>query len=196
MNRPYHHGDLRAVLLSTAVEMIGERGAAQLSLRDLARRAEVSHAAPRHHFGDKAGLFTALAAEGQRLLTEQLLAAAPDLREMGVRYVGFAVRHPVHFEVMQRRELCHPDDPDLLAARAGTARALRAGLPGGQDEAAAERLALAAWSLAHGFATLTLADALPPTASSRDTAELFREIASSLSGLRSAGRGGDDSTQT
>ncbi|MDA3645479.1 TetR/AcrR family transcriptional regulator [Saccharopolyspora indica] len=186
MNRPYHHGDLRAVLLATAVEMIGERGAAQLSLRDLARRAEVSHAAPRHHFGDKAGLFTALAADGQRLLTEQLLAVAPDLREMGVRYVAFAVRHPVHFDVMQRRELCHPEDPDLLAARAGTARALRAGLPEGQDEAAAERLALAAWSLAHGFATLALADALPPAASSRDTAELFREVASLLPGPRSA----------
>ncbi|MER6990379.1 TetR/AcrR family transcriptional regulator [Saccharopolyspora hirsuta] len=180
MTRPYHHGDLRAALLSAAVEMIADHGTAQLSLRELARRAGVSHAAPRHHFGDKPGLFTALAAEGQQLLTEELLAAAPDLREMGVRYVGFAVRHPGHFEVMQRPDLWRADDPDLLAAKAATARALRAGLPAGLGEAEAERAALAAWSLAHGFATLTLSGTLPPQVRDRDTAEAFREIAGLL----------------
>ncbi|MER7013674.1 TetR/AcrR family transcriptional regulator [Saccharopolyspora sp. NPDC000359] len=178
MARPYHHGDLRAALLSTAVEMITEHGTAQLSLRELARRAGVSHAAPRHHFGDKPGLFTALAAEGQQLLTAQLLAAAPDLREMGVRYVEFAVRHPGHFEVMQRPEVCRAEDPDLRAARAATARALRAGLPGGLGEAEADRAALAAWSLAHGFATLALSGSLPSRVG--DTAEAFREIADLL----------------
>ena len=64
--RAYHHGDLRRALLAAALEAVGEVGPAALSLRDLARRAGVSHAAPAHHFGDKAGLLTALAARGLR----------------------------------------------------------------------------------------------------------------------------------
>ncbi len=68
--RAYHHGDLRRALLAAALEAIEESGPAALSLRDLARRAGVSHAAPAHHFGDKAGLLTALAAEGFDLLAD------------------------------------------------------------------------------------------------------------------------------
>ena len=60
--RPYHHGDLRQAVLTAAVAVLDESGPTQLSLRDLARRAGVSHAAPAHHFGDKAGLLTAIAA--------------------------------------------------------------------------------------------------------------------------------------
>ena len=66
--RPYHHGNLRAVLLEAALAEIAERGPQALSLRELARRAGVSHAAPAHHFGDKPGLLTAIAAEGFRRL--------------------------------------------------------------------------------------------------------------------------------
>src|SRR6266536_5182875 len=72
--RAYHHGDLRRALLVAAVEVIEESGPAALSLRDLARRAGVSHAAPQHHFGDKAGLLTAVAAEGYRRLATALEA--------------------------------------------------------------------------------------------------------------------------
>src|SRR5918994_1639788 len=75
MTRPYHHGDLRRTLLAAAVDAIAESGPTALSLRDLARRAGVSHAAPAHHFGDKAGLLTALAAEGYELLGEALETA-------------------------------------------------------------------------------------------------------------------------
>jgi hypothetical protein len=62
--RPYHHGDLRAALLSAAEEELAERGMEAFSLRSVAKRAGVSHAAPAHHFGDAQGLLTALAAEG------------------------------------------------------------------------------------------------------------------------------------
>ena len=70
----YHHGDLRRTLLVAAAAAIDESGPAALSLRDLARRAGVSHAAPAHHFTDKAGLLTALAAEGFDLLAAALNA--------------------------------------------------------------------------------------------------------------------------
>ena len=92
--RGYHHGDLPRALLAAAAEAIAEFGPAALSLRDLARRAGVSHAAPTHHFGDKAGLLTALAVEGFDLLAAAPTAAGDDLLDVGVAYVDFAVRPP------------------------------------------------------------------------------------------------------
>ncbi len=119
--RTYHHGDLRRALLSTALEVIRSDGVAAISLRDLARRAEVSHAAPAHHFEDKAGLLTAIAREGFELLADALTAVPADaahrLREMGVRYVEFALGHPAHFEVMFRPQLLHGDDPSWQPPR-------------------------------------------------------------------------------
>lgn len=165
--RAYHHGDLRRALLAAAVEAIAENGPAALSLRDLARRAGVSHAAPAHHFRDKAGLLTALAIEGYDLLAERLAEAArADLLTAGVNYVRFAVEHRAHFEVMFRPELYHRDDPTLVAARQRAGEALRTGvaaLPDAPAGAAAELDRLAAWSIVHGFATLWLGGALPAT---------------------------------
>src|SRR3954451_6173243 len=74
----YHHGNLRRVLLDTALEAIATDGVAALSLRDVARRAGVSHAAPAHHFGDKRGLLTAIAIEGFAGLYVVTRAAAGD----------------------------------------------------------------------------------------------------------------------
>src|SRR3974377_2347881 len=102
-SRPYHHGDLRAALLEAAAEEIGAVGVAQLSLRARARRAGVSHAAPAHHFGDKTGLLTALAAEGFRILhrhTSPTLGRPDALVRAGEQYVAFALAHPAHFSVM------------------------------------------------------------------------------------------------
>src|SRR4051812_37043615 len=83
----YHHGDLRQALLDEAIEVIASSGVAALSLRDLARRAGVSHAAPTHHFGDKAGLLTVLATEGYTQLGDALLSAPPTFLDQGVAYV-------------------------------------------------------------------------------------------------------------
>ncbi|MGW1550619.1 TetR/AcrR family transcriptional regulator, partial [Streptomyces sp. NPDC002346] len=156
--RTYHHGDLRRAVLIAALDVIRTEGPGALSLRDLARRAGVSHAAPAHHFKDRTGLLTAIAAEGYGLFADAL-ADAPDLRERGVRYVRFATGHPAHFQVMFQPELYRADDSELLAARARAAQALRAGIAGlpaagsGDD---ARLAGVAAWSLAHGFATLLL----------------------------------------
>src|SRR5919201_1889964 len=118
--RPYHHGDLPRVLLDTATQAILEVGPAAVSLRDLARRAGVSHAAPAYHFGDKAGLLTAVAADGFERLGAALreaYARTGSFLEVGVAYVRFAVSHRAHFEVMFRPELYRPDDPELIRAR-------------------------------------------------------------------------------
>ena len=118
MARTYHHGNLRPVLLAAAVEAIEQDGPAALSLRDLARRAGVSHAAPAHHFGDKAGLLTALAAEGYGTHSAHAVNAAGDeIVEAGVAYIRFAIEHRAHFEVMFQPGLYRHDDPEVTAAR-------------------------------------------------------------------------------
>ncbi|MFJ6810500.1 TetR/AcrR family transcriptional regulator [Streptomyces anulatus] len=176
--RTYHHGDLRRVILDAALDTIATNGPGALSLRDLARRAGVSHAAPAHHFKDRTGLLTAVAAEGYALFADTL-AGAPDLRERGVAYVRFAATHPSHFQVMFQPDLHRTDDPDLLAARARATEALRAGVadlpPTGRGED--DRLAgVAAWSLAHGFATLLLSGNLADAMEGRDPEAVFRSL--------------------
>ncbi len=170
---PYHHGDLRRALLDAAVEVIATSGVAALSLRDLARRAGVSHAAPTHHFGDKAGLLTAVAGEGYALLGAALFAAGGDFLERGVAYVGFALDQPAHFEVMFRPTLYRTDDPALAAARDKTAAALYGAAPSPSREAG-----LAGWSIAHGLATLWLSGNLPPSGPDRDATirAILREL--------------------
>ncbi len=157
----YHHGDLRRAVLTAAVEAITEQGPAGLTLRDLARRAGVSHAAPVHHFKDKAGLLTALAAEGWELLAATLASQEGDLLESGVAYVRFAVEHRAHFEVMFRPDLYRSDDPAVVAARDRAGEYLAGGVA--SVGAGGELAGIAAWSIVHGFATLWLTGALPPT---------------------------------
>ena len=174
--RPYHHGDLRPALLRAAVEAIGQAGPATTSLREVARRAGVSHAAAAYHFGDKAGLLTAVAAQGYRLLAEELRGARDAGRgflEVGVAYVRFAVRHRAHFEVMYRPELYRPEDPQIRQARAATAVLLygTASPDAGQLAAGA-----AAWSLVHGLATLWLNGNLPEGLG-HDPEEITRRVA-------------------
>ncbi|MFD8620828.1 MULTISPECIES: TetR/AcrR family transcriptional regulator [unclassified Streptomyces] len=176
--RTYHHGDLRRAILTAALDVIAANGPAALSLRDLARRAGVSHAAPAHHFKDRTGLLTAVAAEGYALFADAL-AGAPDLRERGVAYVRFAATHPAHFQVMFRPDLYRTDDPGLLAAKCRATEALRAGvadLPPGTRGENDRLVGTAAWSLAHGFATLLLSGNLSDALEGRDPEETFRSL--------------------
>jgi AcrR family transcriptional regulator len=170
--RGYHHGDLRRTILDAALRVIAAEGSGALSLRDLARQAQVSHAAPAHHFGSRVGLLTAIAVEGYRLLGEALTAEpAPSFLETGARYVQFALRHPAHFQVMYSPELHESSDPELSAARARTRGAL-------QRAAGGRARQVAAWSLAHGFATLWANGTLTEAADAdRDPVALFRSIA-------------------
>ena len=142
----------------TALAAIAEEGPVGFSLRDLARRAGVSHAAPAHHFGDKAGLLTAIATEGYERLGVALRAAQQSggFLEVGLAYIEFAIANPAHFAVMFRPDLYHDADADLQAARATTTALLYGPAGAAYPDRDATRVGLAGWSFAHGFASLWL----------------------------------------
>ncbi|MFC9970705.1 TetR/AcrR family transcriptional regulator [Spirillospora sp. NPDC127200] len=161
--------DLREALLRAAEQAIDEHGIGPVGMRAIARRVGVSHQAPGHHFGDRRGLFTALAAKGFRTLAKRMRAARrriPDdatpaerVATLGIGYMVFAKHHPALFAVMYRPELLDADDPELAEARASafgilldeihSARAT--GWGGAHSETA---LALTCWSTVHGAVTL------------------------------------------
>ena len=126
-HKPYHHGALRAALLDAAESELGEHGIEGFSLRGVAKRADVSHAAPAHHFRDANGLLTALAARGyERFLARQqdFQRQAPaepraQLEAIGVGYVNFALENPALFRLMFGSDRTDYDDPELK----GTAEA-------------------------------------------------------------------------
>jgi AcrR family transcriptional regulator len=155
----YHHGDLKATILAEAARLVADRGADGLSLRELARAAGVSHAAPAHHFTDRRGLFTAMATEGFGMLADALRGARPDFQEAALAYVRFAIDHPGHYEVMFDKSLYDTADHELVAAEQAAGHELAAGV-GTLDDARAkddpQAAALAAWSLVHGFSLLWL----------------------------------------
>jgi AcrR family transcriptional regulator len=181
VTRPtYHHGDLRAAILTEAARLVAERGADRVSLRELAREAGVSHAAPAHHFTDRRGLFTALAAQGFQLLAATLTAARPHFVDAALAYVRFAIEHPGHYQVMFDKPLLDASDTELAAAEAAAGSELSRGVatlrdpkakadPGGAE--------LAAWSLVHGFATLWLNDAVDPRVKAADPMHTAERIA-------------------
>jgi AcrR family transcriptional regulator len=180
--RSYHHGDLRRAVLTAALDVIASDGPSALSLRDLARRAGVSHAAPAHHFKDRTGLLTAIAAEGFGLLATTLREAG-DLQDAGVRYVRFAREHPAHFQVMFTPGLLRAEDLELTTARALAGDALRgavSALPAEGRGTDARMAGIAAWSLAHGFATLLLSHNLDDPVGDRDPEDVFRTLTTML----------------
>ncbi len=168
--RPYHHGALQEALIEGAEALIAERGVDGFTLREAARRAGVSPAAPAHHFGDAAGLLTEIALRGYQELGRTLAAASARpgadprerLREQGIAYVRFALAFPGRFKLMSRKDKLR-DDARLhaaaIAALAEFERALRA-YAGAPADAPIDRATFAAligaWSTVHGFANLAL----------------------------------------
>lgn len=120
--RSYHHGDLNHTLRMSAADLIAERGAGNFSLRELARRAGVSHAAPAHHFGDVTGLLTAVATDAFTHLHARTAEAwettegdvVDRLAAVGRAYVELAVAYPGHCAVIFRHDLIDGDDADYL----------------------------------------------------------------------------------
>ena len=184
MTRPtYHHGDLRAVILTEAARLVAERGADRVSLRELAREAGVSHAAPAHHFVDRRGLFTALGTQGFQLLAQALVDARPQFADAALAYVRFALEHPGHYQVMFNKSLLDTSDSELAAAEAASGAELARGVatlrdPNAQADPAGAQLA--AWSLVHGFSTLWLNDAVNAEVRQTDPMDTVRRIATML----------------
>lgn len=117
--KTYHHGDLPSALRSATAELITEKGPTGFSLREVARRAGVSHSAPAHHFGDSRGLLTSVAAEGYGTLVaafEEAKAISDPIQRlntMGKEYVRTALDFPGHFGVMCSAELVDHEDPEF-----------------------------------------------------------------------------------
>jgi AcrR family transcriptional regulator len=148
----YHHGDLRAAILRAAGKQLEKHGIAALSLREVARRAGVSHNAPYRHFPDRDSLLAALAAEGFENLAEKTRARQG--REMGEAYVGFALSHPQRYRLMFGGLLRLDEHPELRERAHASYAALEKAFAGqGVD---ARLAAAAAWSLVHGLAHLIL----------------------------------------
>ncbi|MFJ4105270.1 TetR/AcrR family transcriptional regulator [Amycolatopsis japonica] len=154
----YHHGDLRASLLTTAMRML-EAGE-QFSLRAVAREAGVSATAPYRHFADRDALESALAAQGLRDLKEDLAqrreppASVEDLAELAVAYVDFALRRPALFRLMFGNA-CDTGSKERVQAAADIHDLLRLAMTHVFSEPS-DALASAGWALAHGLAYLFL----------------------------------------
>lgn len=153
----YHHGDLRATLLRTAMRMLED--GEQFSLRAVAREAGVSPTAPYRHFTDRDALESALAAQGLRDLTADLAAdgALPstpeDLSDLAVAYVEFALRRPALFRVMFGNA-CDEGSEERVQAAAAIHDLLRGAASRVFPDSDADALASAGWALAHGMAYL------------------------------------------
>jgi AcrR family transcriptional regulator len=172
--RPYHHGNLRTALLEQAERTVRERGVQELSLRELAREAGVSHAAPRRHFADRQALLDALAETGFARLGTELRVAAdaagedfePRLQATAAAYVRFATRDAALLELMFAGK--HREETGALHEAADRAfaillelieqgqaqRALEAGDP--------ERVGLVLFATVQGIAALVTAGIVAP----------------------------------
>ncbi len=166
--RGYHHGNLRAALVAAALDLIAEKGPAGFSFAEAARLAGVSPAAPYRHFRDREALMADVARHGFERLAGDLARAWDDgrpepteaLEAVSQAYLDFARAEPAYFAAMFEAQL--PPDQDRELAQAAerafavmrqAAEALCARLPK-EKRPPALMVALHAWSLAHGIASL------------------------------------------
>lgn len=177
-------GGRAALLAATQVEL-NQHGADGVSLRAVARRAGLSHAAPKNHFGDRAGLLTAVAIDGFRRFGEALQAAtAPSddpacdggeasamdpvrqIAVLGRAYVDFGLANPALFDLMFRKEQLDDANPELCEARERTFGSLLGSITSAsadqhfgnnQDPSS---LSLVAWAFVHGVVVLMQTGAL------------------------------------
>ncbi len=175
---------LRRQVLDAAVAIAATSGPDAISMREVARLAGVSHQAPYHHFGDRAGIFAAISEEGFRILAESIEASTTlGTAAMCEAYVHFALAHKGHFRVMMRNDLCSLENyPSALIQADRAFNALRnevaviLGEDSNEDEANAHTAYM--WSVAHGLATLLIdGPLLKKLGSVADINELIRNVA-------------------
>jgi AcrR family transcriptional regulator len=166
----YHHGDLRGALVRAAEALLEEVGPDRLTLREAARRADVSHAAPAHHFRDLTGLLSEVAASGFERLAGAVagsaeaarLAGEDELSATGRAYLAFALEHPGLFQLMFRSQVIDMKAPHLEAASSAAFGAFAAashasGADAGGGETLTGMAALVRnWAMVHGLAFLAI----------------------------------------
>lgn len=174
MNNNYHHGDLKNALIQAGIEILSREGMEALSLRQVARRAGVSHTAPYAHFADKQALIAAIAAAGYQKLYEALITAQqpqddPLARLMGTAhaYLQFALDEPDHFRITFSGVVeAEQDYPDYVEQ---SKRCFALVVKVVEDcqtdglftQADTQLVAVSIWSCIHGFVQLLLAKQLP-----------------------------------
>lgn len=164
--KPYHHGNLRETLLAAADAVLAERGAQGLTLRDVAKAAGVSHAAPYHHFASLNDLLAAVAERAFGLLAQALEQAAtePDTAERMLKindaYVACAVARPAQFRLMFGPLLARKHDYPEFKVAAERAFGVVLAAACAYDPKHGPELALTGWSLAHGLSNLLIDGAL------------------------------------
>jgi AcrR family transcriptional regulator len=184
--KPYHHGNLREALLKAALRLISEVGPTAFTLREVSRRAGVSHNAPYRHFRDREELMAAVSTEGYGELTRSMQEAVEDesnslarLKQAGLAYVKFALRRPEHFTVMFDAPAAKPSEkicfnpakmkikyPEAAEAAEESFQTLMTLVEACQREGVmadgdTKALALLAWSMVHGIAKLAITGRFP-----------------------------------
>ena len=197
----YHHGELRQALLDEAAAVVEREGVAALSLRDLARRLGVSHAAPAHHFPDRAALLVELARDGFERFAAAMEAGGAQgrdpldrLRRIGAAYVRFATEHPGRFRVMFGREGSDVRQIPPALAEAGersygillrAVEAVLARWPAGRRPPV-EAVAFTCWAIVHGAAMLWIDGALRRKAPPAEARAAFEKALAATMVLLSA----------
>lgn len=185
--KPDEKDDLRERVLSASVELIEKEGLGALSMREVARRAGVSHQAPYHYFVDREAILAAVAERGFEILAQRLVQAREQscgathaLELAGIAYITFACEHPAHFRIMFRPELVKLSNHHEANCSANKAfihvpemviDCMKAGLP---EDIGVETMSALLWSIVHGFACLLLdgplLEKLPSFGQDRDKA--------------------------
>ena len=164
------HGDVRRLVLDAALDIITSTGAESLSMREVARRAGVSHQAPYHYFGDRSGIFAAISEEGFSALAGAFrdvdFSNASAAKAGFIAYLNFARSHVGHVRVMFRQDICGVTDNEETANAASSAfdellQMVARTIGSSVDPKAAHTFAFTMWSQAHGLATLVIDGPLP-----------------------------------
>jgi AcrR family transcriptional regulator len=196
------HGDVRRLVLDAALDIITSTGAESLSMREVARRAGVSHQAPYHYFGDRSGIFAAISEEGFSALAGAFrdvdFSNTSAAKAGFIAYLNFARSHVGHFRVMFRQDICGVTDNEETANAASSAfdellQMVARTIGSSVDPKAAHSFAFTMWSQAHGLATLVidgpLPQKLPPGVSLEDQIDEVINLCSHMVALEAAEMG-------
>jgi AcrR family transcriptional regulator len=195
-------GDVRRLVLDAALDIITSTGAESLSMREVARRAGVSHQAPYHYFGDRSGIFAAISEEGFSALAGAFrdvdFSNTSAAKAGFIAYLNFARSHVGHFRVMFRQDICGVTDNEETANAASSAfdellQMVARTIGSSVDPKAAHTFAFTMWSQAHGLATLVidgpLPQKLPPGVSLEDQIDEVINLCSHMVALEAAEMG-------